>query len=97
MIRVWDAETGETLMTLDGHKNNIQSLAISPDGSRLVSGSFTVAKVWDTATGAELMTLPANGAYAVAFSPDGKTIAGASDKDIMLWQSDLPSDEGNVN
>jgi len=87
MIRVWDAKTGEEMMMLHGHKNNVQSLAISPDGTRIVSGSFTVAKVWDAATGAELMTLSADGAYAVAFSPDGKTVAGASGKEILLWQA----------
>jgi WD40 repeat protein/serine/threonine protein kinase len=87
MIRVWDAKTGEEMMMLHGHKNNVQSLAISPDGTRIVSGSFTVAKVWDAATGAELMTLSAEGAYAVAFSPDGKTVAGASGKEILLWQA----------
>jgi WD40 repeat protein/serine/threonine protein kinase len=87
MVRIWDAQTGEELATLHGHKNNVQALAVSPDGTRVVSGSFTVAKVWDAATGAELATLPAEGAYAVAFSPDGKTVAGANGREIVLWQS----------
>ena len=66
----------------------VEALAISPDGKRIVSGSFTVAKVWDAATGAELMTLPSNGSYGVAFSPDDKTIAvGSGDGNVILCES----------
>ncbi len=93
-IRIWDAETGDQLMTLFGHKEkHIESLAISPDGTRIVSGTFSSVKLWDTETGAELMTISTgHSAYALAFSPDGKTIAGGiSDEDegynVVLWQS----------
>jgi len=68
----------------------VEAVAVSPDGKRIVSGSFITAKVWDAETGAELMTLPSNEPLAVAFSPDGKTIAGAGgpqESDISLWQS----------
>ena len=77
-------------MKLSGHKeSHIESLAISPDGTRIVSGSFAETKLWDVATGTELMMISADHAvYALAFSPDGKTIAGAGDdKDIFLWES----------
>lgn len=95
-IRIWDANTGEQLMTLLGHKeNHIESLAISPDGTRIVSGSFSSVKLWDIETGAELMTISSgHSTYALAFSPDGKTIAGGTtisegedDRLIILWQS----------
>jgi WD40 repeat protein len=92
-IKVWNSTTGEELMTLLGHKeNHIESLAISPDGKRIVSGSFTSTKLWDAETGAELMTISDEyGAMGLAFSPDGNTIAGAGGPqrgDISLWQSD---------
>jgi len=91
-VRVWDSATGDLLMKLLGHKeSHIESLAISPDGERIVSGSFVTAKLWDTDTGAELMTIsPEHSVYALAFSPDGKTIAGGCGPqkgDITLWQS----------
>ena len=95
MIRVWDVGTGGELMTLHGHNTNVEALSISPDGKRIASGSFTVAKVWDTATGNELMTLPSKGALAIAFSPDGRTIAGGDHENIILWKSRLRPDVGN--
>lgn len=92
-VRIWDSETGNQIMTIIGHKQkNIESLAISPDGTRIVSGSFSSTKMWDAETGAELMTIsPEYGALGLAFSPDGKTIAGTRSRlaanDIILWSS----------
>ncbi|MGD8499221.1 MAG: protein kinase [Phycisphaerales bacterium] len=91
-VRVWDSAAGDQLMTLLGHKEyHIESLAISPDGKRIVSGSFATTKMWDTNTGAELMTISdERGALGLAFSPDGRTIAGAAGPqkgDITLWES----------
>jgi len=90
-VRIWDSATGDPLFTLRGHKQTtIESLAISPDGKRIVSGSFAEVKLWDTDTGAELMTISTEGALGLAFSPDGRIIAGASGREqsnITLWQA----------
>ena len=86
-VRIWDAETGDELTVLYGHNRNVEAVAVSPDGKRIVSGSFLTAKVWDAETGAELMTLPSNEPLAVAFSPDGRTVAGSDGNDIILWES----------
>lgn len=65
------------LMTLYGHKSSVHAVAFSPDGKRIVSGSYISAKLWDAATGAELMTLPADDSVlCTVFSPDGAIIAG---------------------
>lgn len=92
-VKIWDMSTGNELMMLLGHKDNVYAVAVSPDGKRIVSSSYHSAKVWDTETGAELMTIAADRDQPivnVAFSPDGKTIAGAGgpqEGDISFWQS----------
>ncbi len=47
-IRLWDVASGENITTLWGHPTDIQSLAFSPDGTLLASGSFDgTIMVWD--------------------------------------------------
>ena len=89
-IKVWDAATGAEVMTLRGrHTDIILSIAFSPDGERIVSGSGDkTVKVWDAATGAEIMTLRGHklAVADVAFSPNGKRIvSGSNDGTIKVW------------
>ena len=39
-IHLWAVSTGEYLRSLEGHTGNVSSVAFSPDGSSLVSGSW---------------------------------------------------------
>jgi len=90
-IKVWDAATGAELMTLPGHDEMVETIDISPDGKRIVSGSYDgTIKVWDAANGAEVMTLRGHKLVVaeVAFSPDGrKIVSGSSDGTIKVWDS----------
>jgi hypothetical protein len=75
--KVWEAETGRELLTLRGHTSPVTSVALSPDGRRLLTGSGdNTAKVWDAQTGRELLTLRGHtsGVSSVAFSPDGRRL-----------------------
>jgi len=48
VVDIWDARTGELLETLQGHRNWVYSVAFTPDGRGLVSGSLDkTLKYWD--------------------------------------------------
>ncbi len=98
-VRVWDAaKGGEALLTLSGHESGVSSVAISADGTRIVSGGADGAiKVWNTDKGGEpLLTLRGHTIWvvsAVALSPDGKRIvSGAIDGTIKVWDAENGGD-----
>jgi len=90
-LKLWDAESGNCLMTLFGHSDYVRAAAFSPDGSRIISGSYDkTLKLWDAASGNCLMTLSghSNGVMAAAFSPDGsRIISGSDDNTLKLWDA----------
>jgi WD40 repeat protein len=56
-VKVWDAATRQEPLTLKGQTGEVRSMAFSPDGHRLASGSLDgTVKVWDAATGQEMLT-----------------------------------------
>ena len=72
-----------------GHEDYVISVAFSPDGKTIVSGSLDkTVRLWDT--NGKPIGQPFKGheeaVYSVAFSPDGKTIvSGSYDKTVRLW------------
>ncbi|MEW5857762.1 MAG: serine/threonine-protein kinase, partial [Cyanobacteriota bacterium] len=76
--------------TLIGHSSWVRSIAISPDGQTLASGSDdSTIKLWQFGSDKVIHTLIGHSSwvYSVAFSPDGQTLAsGSGDSTIKLWQ-----------
>lgn len=93
-VRIWDAESGNSDLVIDGHNAAVFLGGWSPDGSRVVTISIDdTMRIWDAKSGAELLNLPAPIEYYgnVMWSPDGKYVAlgtdGAGLRLIRVWQS----------
>ena len=81
-IWLYDTTTHREVALLHGHRDIVESVAFSPDGATLTSGSSdeTILRLWDTETGKNKQTLTGHtGAVTdVAFSPDGAVLTSAS-------------------
>jgi WD40 repeat protein len=85
----------QVVATLKGHAEEVYSVAFSPDGKFVATGSFDhTLKLWESATGKEVKTLAGQAGHqkqvlCVAFSPDGRSLAsGGSDNSLKIW--DVP-------
>ncbi len=79
------------VMTLQGHTHYVTCVALSEDGSTLVSGSFdNTVKVWDARTGECRATLQGHTSFvfSVAISGDGTTVvSGSWDNTVKVWDA----------
>lgn len=87
----WDYMTGKVLQTFKGHSNGVLSLAISPDGSRLVSSGYDKkVHIWNvkTQTIEQTLTGASDTVWSVDWSRRGNFIAGGvNNGDVVLWKN----------
>jgi WD40 repeat protein len=88
-ILIYDWERKLLKQTLSGHKGVVSSIEFSPDGRRLMSGSWDgTVKVWNLTTFAEANSYqwPIGRIQALAIAPDGlRAAAGGDAGGIWLW------------
>ena len=94
-IRLWNVEGGKEIAVLEGHTRSVLSVTFSPDGKRFTSLNWDQAVcLWDVAKKKEIAILGeyvglaghANGCVnAIAFSPDGKTLASGHGEYCGGW------------
>jgi hypothetical protein len=91
-LRLYQTSDWKLLATLRGHDDVVFSLAFSPDGQQLASGSFDhTVRLWDVQTHAAVKEYHNHSdfVYAVAFSPNGKQLVSASkDRTVQLFDKE---------
>ena len=74
---------------LRGHGGPVRALAISPDGTLAISGSFDTSAIrWSLARNAavEVLRFHEGAVNAVAYLPDGRVATAGEDGRIALWR-----------
>ncbi|MDQ7821605.1 MAG: caspase family protein [Candidatus Eremiobacteraeota bacterium] len=105
--KLWDAKSGKLIATMAGHRwveddipysSGLYSLAFSPDGSTLATGSSdTTIRLWSVTTGKTVATLKGHKEKitALLFLPDGNTIvSGSEDNSVKFWNVKSGREEG---
>jgi WD40 repeat protein len=93
---LWDYASKKEVAQLKGHRYLVFTAAFSPDGNLLATGGgdcnekddAVELKLWDVPGKRELADLSSAlkpMVTSVAFSPDGKAVAAASDESVFLW------------
>jgi len=98
LVHLWDVETGQLLRSFESSGDHVNSLAFSPDGTRLAAGNWSGDLVlWEVSSEAPLTSLGAHSDPIVdlAFSPDGQLLAAAiltgGSSTVEIW--DITSGE----
>ncbi|KPK92041.1 MAG: hypothetical protein AMJ88_11885, partial [Anaerolineae bacterium SM23_ 63] len=94
-VRIWDGNSGEELLVIDGHSGYVAWGDWSPNSGRIVTISKdNTTRIWDATSGAELLVLSTPILYVgyLEWSPDGNFLAvggdtGAPMEIWRVWQS----------
>jgi WD40 repeat protein len=94
-IKLWDASTGQEILTLRGHTAQTKCVAWNTDGSLLATGDASGAvKLWNPAKTQESIVL--KGRYVATWSPDGTRLATGG-QELGSVDPDSPDKRGKID
>ena len=79
-IRLWEPETFKQIGKLEGHEDEVKSIAFSPDGQWLASCDLAGSvRLWNVKSQLQALQFPQQeyGMLSVSFSPDGKRVVSS--------------------
>ncbi len=89
VMRVWDLDSGKVVSKVTGHRDEVRTVALSPDNRIIASGgNDNTIILWDIQTGTSIKTLKGHTSWimSLAFNSDGsKLVSGGNDFDVKLW------------
>ncbi len=90
-VKLWDPQTGQTLLTYRGHTDAVKVVAWSPDGQYIASsGVDTTVQIWDPQTGKTIFTYKGHfgTVYGLAWSKASRYIAsGDAHNLVQVWRA----------
>ncbi|CDJ30789.1 WD-repeat protein, putative [Eimeria mitis] len=90
-----DAESGDTLQTLSGHKGNVNAIAYASSGKQFASGGADKQIILWASTGEILRHFAHSGSVqALAFNPRTLVLASGTTEELCLWYDDGSSGLG---
>jgi len=100
-IHLWSVQTGALLDQLSGHEGPISTLAFTPDGRYLVSGSWDhtirVWSVFDRSQTSEVLQLTSD-LLCIAIRPDSAQIAASTlDGSLTFWSLNTSIQESGLD
>ena len=90
-VQIWNATTGDKVLTYKGQSNSSSVVAWSLDDTRLASGDGNDIHIWNAAAGKTLLTYKGHNKQIsdILWLPDTHSIASASyDTTVQVWNSE---------
>src|SRR5262249_4615788 len=92
-VQVWDVQSGKAVQTIEKDTGGVHALCFRPDKPQLAMASWLDSQVliwdWDGSRLREIRALRGESSVeSVAYSPDGKWLAGCEKSGFRVWEAE---------